>query len=242
MFPVLRRMRPQALTIPPAMAQANRRSGKPIAIVLAMMLGLVVATPSLGQEPELPVGLCESCHGPNGASVTPGIPSLAGQNEPYLFDSLKELRSDRGSSPTMKGILAGRPDEELRRLARHFASLPYVRRPQEVDPARAARGREGYLKLCQLCHHDEGRSTTYGEYPLLAGQDLNYLLRVMGLILDGTRSVYAIKRDMISLANREQLDDAIHFFASQKVTPDQVTTVRASPEDKRSRRSRFRTP
>lgn len=194
------------------------------------------------QESDLPVGLCETCHGPNGASVTPGIPSLAGQNEPYLFESLKELRGERGSSPTMQGILAGRPDEELQRLARHFATRPYYRRVQEVDPVRVERGREAYLKLCQLCHHEEGRSATYGEYPLLAGQDLGYLLRVMGLILDGQRRVYAIKRDLISLASREQIDDAIHFFASQKVTPDQVTTALNTSNEKRSRRSRFKTP
>jgi sulfide dehydrogenase cytochrome subunit len=206
-----------------------------------MLCGAAIST-SVAQEAALPVGLCETCHGPNGASVTPGIPSLAGQNEPYLFESLKELRGERGSSPTMRGILAGRPDDELQRLARHFATRPYYRRVQEVDPVRVARGREAYLKLCQICHHEEGRSTSYAEYPLLAGQDLGYLLRVMGLILDGQRRVYAIKRDLISLASREQIDDAIHFFASQKVAPDQVTTALNSSDEKRSRRSRFKTP
>lgn len=206
------------------------------------MLCAAAISTSVAQEADLPVGLCETCHGPNGASVTPGIPSLAGQNEPYLFESLKELRGERGSSPTMRGILAGRPDDELQRLARHFATRPYYRRVQELDPVRVARGREAYLKLCQICHHEEGRSTSYAEYPLLAGQDLGYLLRVMGLILDGQRRVYAIKRDLISLASREQIDDAIHFFASQKVTPDQVTTALNSSDEKRSRRSRFKTP
>ena len=210
--------------------------------LLATLLCAAAISTVGAQEADLPVGLCESCHGPNGASVTPGIPSLAGQNEPYLFESLKELRGERSSSPTMLGILAGRSDGELQRLARHFASRPYFRRTQEVDPARSGRGREAYLKLCQLCHHDEGRSTTYGEYPLLAGQDLGYLLRVMGLILDGKRRVYAIKRDLIALASREQIEDAIHFFASQKVTPDQVTTALNSSNEKRSRRSKIKTP
>ena len=209
---------------------------------LAALLCAATISTAGAQDADLPVGLCETCHGPNGASITPGIPSLAGQNEPYLFESLKELRSARGSSPTMQGILAGRPDGELQRLARHFATQPYYRRAQDVDPARAGRGREAYLKLCQICHHEEGRSTTYGEYPLIAGQDLGYLLRVMGLILDGKRSVYAIKRDLISLASREQIDDAIHFFASQKVTPEQVKTALNVSNERRSRRSKIKTP
>jgi cytochrome c553 len=201
---------------------------------LASMVPLAVAQDTA----ELPTALCETCHGPDGASPLPDVPAIAGQNEPYLFESLKELQGEHGSSVVMKGVLHQRPTDELRRLARYFATRPYVRKPQTVDPARAERGREAYERLCQLCHHDEGRSTSYAEYPLLAGQDLSYMLREMGHILEGKRRVDAIKRDMLSLARREQIDDAIHFFASRKVAPGEVTT--ALTGEKRTRRSRFK--
>jgi cytochrome c553 len=187
---------------------------------------------------DLPTALCETCHGPDGASPLPDIPAIAGQNEPYLLESLKELQGEHSSSEVMKGVLHQRPADELRRLARYFATRPYVRKPQAVDPSRAERGREAYERLCQLCHHDEGRSTSYAEYPLLAGQDLAYMLREMGYILDSKRRVDAIKRDMLALATRGQIDDAIHFFASRKVAPGEVTTALSG--EKRTRRTRFK--
>lgn len=190
------------------------------------------------ESADLPTALCETCHGPGGASPLPGIPAIAGQNEPYLLESLKELQGEHGSSEVMRGILHQRPADELRRLARYFATRPYVRHPQAIDPVRVERGREAYERLCQLCHHDEGRSTSYAEYPLLAGQDLGYMLREMSHILGGKRRVDAIKRDMLSLVRREQIDDAIHFFASRKVAPGDVTT--ALTGEKRTRRSRFK--
>lgn len=204
-------------------------------------MSMLVESVRAQDAPELPIALCETCHGAGGASQTPDIPSIAGQNEPYLLESLKELQGDRSSSPVMQGILRDRPVDELRGLARHFASRPYVRRPQEVDATKAARGREAYERLCQICHHDEGRSTTYAEYPLLAGQDMSYMLRTIRIILDGKRRVDAIKRDMLTLAKRDQIDDAIHYFASQNVAPDQVTTALIGNTEKRTRRNRFRT-
>src|SRR5664279_1223471 len=43
---------------------------------------------------------CGSCHGANGISETPDIPSLAGQRAAYLFLELKAYQSGaRGDSP-----------------------------------------------------------------------------------------------------------------------------------------------
>lgn len=209
------------------------------------LLALAVLMPApgaLAQEVAPPVALCETCHGADGVSTTAGVPSLAGQNEPYLLESLKELQGGHSSSPLMQGILRDRGEDELQALARHFATRPYVRRAQgEAEAARAARGRETYDRLCQICHRDEGRATSYGEYPLLAGQDLAYMLRGMTTILAGQRRVDAIKRDMLSLVGRDQIDDAIHFFASRTVAPDEVSTALNATKDRRSRRNRFRT-
>lgn len=168
--------------------------------------------------------LCHSCHGENGVSSNPEVPSLAGQHEAYLSRSIKGYQSANAVSETMRAIVAPLKDDDIRRLAHHFAAQPYVRNKQAADPAKIEKGREVYLKLCQICHRDEGRSSSYADYPLLAGQSLDYLRLTMGRILDGQKKVDILKTEMLSLASPDRIDQAIHFFASQEVDPSQVTT------------------
>lgn len=206
-----------------------------------MLLGntLVHAQTADKERIAMLAGVCQACHGENGVSTSPDLPSLAGQNEPYLFETLKTLKSEHSASVVMQGITRDIPEEDLRLLANYFAALPYVRNPQPADPARAKRGQEVYERLCQLCHLDSGRSTTYGEFPLLAGQTLNYMIKEVDLIINGKRDADIMKRGMLGLVSREQIEDAIHFFASQQVSPDQVKNTVVQP-DKRSRRNRFK--
>jgi len=186
------------------------------------------------------VAVCVACHGAAGIASAEEIPAIAGQNEAYLYESLKNFREGNRPSPQMRGIARELPDAELRELARHFARQPYVRSVQAADPARAERGKEVYVRLCQLCHLDDGKSTTYADYPLLAGQSLPYMLKEMKLILDKRRRVEIIKHDMLELVSRPQIEDAIHFFAGQRVSPEQVSNTTRDP-GKRTRHSRFRT-
>jgi cytochrome c553 len=186
------------------------------------------------------IAVCVSCHGAAGIAGSEEIPSLAGQNDAFLYKALLDFKDGHRRSAQMRGISRELSDEEMRDLARHFAAQPYVRGIQPVDPERAARGKEVYTRLCQLCHLEEGRSTTYADYPLLAGQSLPYMLKEIKLILDKRRSVELIKSGMLELASRQQIEDAVHFFAGQRVAPDQVKNSITTPA-KRSKRSRFRT-
>lgn len=186
------------------------------------------------------VGVCVACHGAAGIAGSEEIPSLAGQNEAFLYEALKDFKEGNRPSAQMRGIARELTDDDMRLLARHFAAQPYVRSVQTVDSERAARGKEVYTRLCQLCHLEEGRSTTYADYPLLAGQSLPYMLKEIKLVLDKRRRVELIKHDMLELASRPQIEDAIHFFAGQRVTPDQVSNSLTTP-GKRTKRNRFRT-
>lgn len=203
---------------------------------------LAIACAAAAQEParlnEL-IAVCASCHGPDGVALGEDIPSLGGQNEAYLHGTLTDFKEGKRPSAIMRGMTRDLDDAEIRALARHFAAQPYVRKAQDVEEKRAASGREVYQRLCQICHLDAGRSTTYAEYPLLAGQSLSYMQKQMKLILGQRRSVEVTKRSMLDLLTPQQIDDAMHFFASQRVTPDQVSGGLTTPE-KRTRRRRFR--
>jgi cytochrome c553 len=209
----------------------------------AAVLLLVACSGSHAQDAARQDGLvavCVSCHGVAGIAGSEEIPSLAGQNEDYLYEALNNFKEGNRPSAQMRGIARELTNDEMRQMARHFAAQPYVRSIQPVDSERAARGKEVYIRLCQICHFDEGRSTTYTEYPLLAGQSLPYMLKEMKLIMDKRRQVELIKQGMLELASRPQIEDAIHFFAGQRVTPDQVSNNVTTPA-KRTKRRHFRT-
>lgn len=61
----------------------------------------------------------------------------------------------------------------------------------------------------------------------------------MKLILGQRRGVEVAKRSLLDLLTPQQIDDAMHFLASQRVAPDQVSGGLTTPE-KRTRQRRFR--
>ncbi|MEM8844614.1 MAG: cytochrome c [Pseudomonadota bacterium] len=67
---------------------------------------------------------CAACHGPEGMSLTPQFPNIAGQYEDYLYHSLKEYKSGARSNAIMAGTVATLNDQDLQDLAAYFASLP----------------------------------------------------------------------------------------------------------------------
>jgi cytochrome c553 len=216
---------------------AGRRIARLIAVAAA------IAGSALAQDADRNqalVGVCISCHAAAGTAGSEEIPALVGQNEAFLYEALKDFKEGSRPSAQMRGIARELSDAELRYLARHFAVQPYLRGLQPAEAERAARGKEVYLRLCQICHLDEGRSTTYADYPLLAGQSLPYMLKEMRLILDKRRRVEIIKHEMLELVSRQQIDDAIHFFAAQRVAPGDVGNSVTTP-GKRTKRNRFRT-
>jgi cytochrome c553 len=70
--------------------------------------------------------VCEACHGPDGKSVDPSYPNLAGQHESYLQKSLGDYRSGRRTNAVMAGFagpLAGPlSDQDIMDLAAWYSS------------------------------------------------------------------------------------------------------------------------
>ena len=66
--------------------------------------------------------VCEACHGPDGKSIAPNYPNLAGQHASYLAKSLADYRAGRRSNPIMGPIAAPLSDQDIEDLAAWFAS------------------------------------------------------------------------------------------------------------------------
>jgi cytochrome c553 len=66
--------------------------------------------------------VCAACHGPDGNSMVPVYPKLAGQHEAYLAVALKAYKSGTRKNATMKPMVAPLSDADIVNLAAYYAS------------------------------------------------------------------------------------------------------------------------
>lgn len=147
---------------------------------------------------KLAIGVCAGCHGPRGNSQQPKFPRLAGQNANYLATQLRNFRGQtRGDSDAiayMWGMAAELNDETVEALAKYYAA----QRPSagtSNNAAQIALGKEIYLHgiasegvpACAACHGADARGTA--EFPRLAGQHTQYLLKQLGAFQSNMRNV-----------------------------------------------------
>jgi cytochrome c553 len=122
---------------------------------------------------------CAACHGPDGNSTNPTVPSIAGQVGIYLHWQLLLYRDKRRVDPQMAPIAGTLSESDMADLAAFFAAQPPT--PPAAappDPARAEAGqRLAATYHCDDCH---GRDFAGREYaPRLRGLSREYLVAQM---------------------------------------------------------------
>lgn len=126
--------------------------------------------------------VCAACHGRDGNSINPDVPSLAGQGAAYLERQLHAFKSQRRTG-VMSGVAVGLRDVDMRAAATWFAqqaAQPSSDPWPDSDTLRqgAAIYRHGIhgkdVPACASCHALSGRGLP-PEFPRLAGQHTNYL-------------------------------------------------------------------
>jgi cytochrome c553 len=169
--------------------------------------------PAAGQ-----LALCMACHGPQGNSQIPSLPSLAGQPKVFIENQLVLIREGLREVPQMKGMLDNAKDEEFIALAKYFsAQTPVKAGNAPIDQAKYLRGQATAQKmLCGSCH-----LPTYvgqNQIPRLAGQQEEFLVLSLKQFRDNTAmtgrdpnmaaSVFGVKDPEIS--------DLAHYLTNFK--------------------------
>jgi cytochrome c553 len=102
-----------------------------LALTLGVAPGWAAAkTLDLRREPvegdaragEAKAGACVACHGPDGNSVGPAFPSLAGQPATYLYVQLRAYREGTRASDIMRPFVEPLTDQDMKDLAAHYAA------------------------------------------------------------------------------------------------------------------------
>ena len=65
---------------------------------------------------------CVGCHGPDGNSLVPSFPKIAGQYQDYLLHALKSYKNGNRNNAIMNGIASTLSDEQMIILSKYYAS------------------------------------------------------------------------------------------------------------------------
>lgn len=166
--------------------------------------------------------VCGACHGPQGISIAPNFPNLAGQSATYLYVQLKQFKQGQRNDPIMSGQAATLSDADMRDLASYYASLA----PKPAGPAdESSAGARLYLAgdpargipPCQGCHgvdamgprpEPDGKpSPPWATFPHLRGQSSLYVGKALGDFRSGARAESSNARIMQGVAQTLGDDD-----------------------------------
>jgi cytochrome c553 len=168
--------------------------------------------------------ICSSCHGPNGNSVNPEWPRLAGQSAVYITEQLRLFRSGVRDNPVMKPLAAGLSDQDIADLAVYYeAQTPLG---LEADPSYWKGGEALYLSGdethqvpgCIACHGPVGRGNLAAGYPALRAQQSVYVVKQLNDYASGARYTGANP----AAASR---NGVMMFTIAKRLSPEQIRDV-----------------
>jgi cytochrome c553 len=188
-----------------------------LVLLLAVALGHVTVLPAAAQTVQARLPVCLACHGQNGQSENPGVPSLGAQQAFYVTVQLLMFRERMRVVDPMNEMAKGLSDDDLRGFADAIAKLP-VPKPAEgpVDAARMERARGLVEKNhCNVCHTPSFAGQE--NVPRIADQREDYLVKALRGYKDNSRRGYdAAMADVIAEINDEQMLDLAYYLARVK--------------------------
>ncbi|QBF24507.1 cytochrome c4 [Pseudomonas tructae] len=138
--------------------------------------------------------VCGACHNPDGNSLAPNFPKLAGQGEKYLEKQLHDIKSGKRTVLEMTGMLAAFNDQDMADIAAYFSSQKGS--VGAADPKLVERGRalfnggdvEKGLPACTGCHSPNGAGIALAGFPHLGGQHASYVAKQLTDFREGNRT------------------------------------------------------
>jgi len=191
----------------------NTRFGKTVFAATAMIVS--VGASAIPQSAAMLANACAGCHGTQGASAGPAMPSLAGQSKEAIVDAMKKFKSGERPSSIMGRLAKGYSDADFVAMGTFFAGQKIHVTQQTLDQKRIARGAALQEANCSRCHLEDGKEGK-DETPAMASQWLPYLQMQMALYLEDKRKMPEKMAEKVKPLSVEDLESLLHFYASVK--------------------------
>ena len=163
---------------------------------------------------------CGACHGPDGNSVNPQWPSIAGQHAPYIVRQLEAFQNGERTNILMTSQAMTLTEQDMRDVAVFFAAQPAAAKAV-ADPRLVERGqalyrggdKESGAAACLTCHGPTGRGNPSARYPLLRGQHAPYVAATLRAYATDARKSDGSTKIMRDIAKRLSEDDIVAVAA-----------------------------
>ena len=207
-------MTAKVLRIPPLLCLGTALALMPFAAVTAATMDEVVAE-------------CESCHGEGGASKEPTVPIIGGYSAYYTEGRLIAYKNEetacpeheyvsgdkKGTKTTMCQIAKDLSDDQMAKVAEHFAEQEFVPAKQEFDPELAKIGAKIQERHCDKCHEEHG-SLADSDAGILAGQWIPYMESAFEEYDAGKRPMPEKMKPKYERLDAKEKKAIIHYYAS----------------------------
>jgi len=165
---------------------------------------------------------CAACHGATGISMAPIWPNLAGQGQRYLIKQITEIKDGVRSVPEMMPFVGGLTPQDIEDLAAFYASqnAPQGSTEEKYIAVGEALYRGGDAKkgipACSGCHSPTGKGNYLAGFPLIAGQNADYLAKQLRDLREGVRANDGEGKIMRSIAEKmsnKEIDAVSHYIS-----------------------------
>jgi len=161
---------------------------------------------------------CLGCHGHDGNSTHPAMPSLAGQNATYLIKAMKKYRDGKRGNKMMTDVAKGLSDNDIESNAAYFATRTPVKTKQTssantlpiFDPLGDG---EKLAVSCNGCHGSNGNNPSKGT-PRLAGLSTNYLIDTISSYRDKKRN-HPMMQMLAGFLSETDIEKLSLYYANQ---------------------------
>ena len=172
---------------------------------------------------ELAENKCQVCHGGDGRSDDPSIPSIGGFSRVAIHDLTAAYRHDYrpasnvvlpdGTESNMQQVVEALSDEELAQISSYYASLTWAPHTQTFDRDLAERGFTVHKVKCNKCHLKEG-SIPESDLAILSGQWRDYLEKQFRDFENGSRRMSPKMEKKFSSLSAEDKIALIELYVS----------------------------
>lgn len=136
---------------------------------------------------------CAACHGPDGNSVNPIWPKIAGQHASFIAKQLQDFKAGARKDPTMTAMAAPLSEQDVLDLAAYFSSQSVG--IGSANAEKAALGKKLYqggnmekgISACMACHGPTGAGNPGAKFPSLSGQHQAYVIKALQDFRAGVR-------------------------------------------------------
>lgn len=182
-------------------------------IVFALLTAFLSA--AMAAEGADAADACADCHGDDGVAPKAGVPHLNGQLLGALEGGIEKFRNGSRPGKAFGHDPAGLDSARMTEILKRYSASKAVRPKQaNINPALVTRGDAVYLNRCADCHPDNGRESDK-EAPLMAAQDMEYMVKQIGYFVEGKRKFAFKMDDAFRGLSMDDLTAVAHFFASQ---------------------------